>query len=341
MIREYVNITAGAVAVAVCLAFCPISVWAEEYAADSFEKHLIDAFGNNVFTVNAYTRNTAGTTRPADEKGTGNWCQRIGTAYLYDTSGHLVTFHSITNDAKKIHVHSRNGEKFSARVLKGRLPAKITVIAIDSRGIDAIPSKLPFYDVRPGMDVAFLSLMDAEFTVVHGKVKDTIAPDGTIIVDVEGEPGTSGTPVFDTESNLIGFLAYQITPDAKPHASDDPAEECSYVVIPAESAYIIAHSIVNCLDGDCGWLGIASSVNNGSHDGEGIVIKQVFNGSPADKIGLKVNDRIVEFNGKPITSPVHLIEEISSTSAGEKVSVKFNRAGKILSESVILSRYPR
>ncbi len=327
--------------VTVLLVFSPIYSWAENYSADSFEKHLIDTFGNNVFTVSAYTRNVTDQNQTAVDNGNDNWCRRIGTAYLFDGNGHLVTFHSVVDDAVKIHVHSRNRKKLSARVLEGHLPAKITVIAVGRKNIAKIPHKLPFRDVRPGMDVAFLSMVNSELSVVHGNVKDIIIPDGTIIIDVAGDPGTSGTPVFDRESNLVGFLAYQISPESQTPEPKNSTKEYSYVVIPAESACIIAHSIVNCIDGNCGWLGIASSVNDTYKNSEGIIIKHVIDGSPADKIGLMVDDCIFEFNGKPIDSPVHLIEEISSTSAGETVSVKFKRAGRIISEWVTLSKYPR
>ena len=61
----------------------------------------------------------------------------------------------------------------------------------------------------------------------------------------------TGAPVFDKNGHLLGFLAYQIEKsdnEANETPQDNTVSEIeSYVVIPAESARVIAQSIINRL----------------------------------------------------------------------------------------------
>ena len=54
----------------------------------------------------------------------------------------------------------------------------------------------------------------------------------------------------------------------------------------------------------------------------GILVQQVYPNSPAAKYGLKVNDLILEINGKPIISAGAFIGELAAKKIGETVNLK-------------------
>lgn len=63
-------------------------------------------------------------------------------------------------------------------------------------------------------------------------------------------------------------------------------------------------------------------------------------GSPAEKMGLKEGDIILEFNGSKITQNNTLASLINRQRAGEKVTLKVLREGKTLELSGILESRP-
>ena len=54
----------------------------------------------------------------------------------------------------------------------------------------------------------------------------------------------------------------------------------------------------------------------------GILVQQIYPNSPAAKYGLKVNDLILEINGKRVTSAGSFIGEIAAKKIGETVNLK-------------------
>lgn len=66
-------------------------------------------------------------------------------------------------------------------------------------------------------------------------------------------------------------------------------------------------------------------------EGKGVAIASVIPGSVADTIGLKANDIVLEFAGKPLSDdPQDLIDRVNAVKAGEKVDLVVLRKGKRL-----------
>jgi len=325
----------------------PLKVSADTLTVDeSFAREIIERYGSSVFAVNAYTKfQKDDNTKKEKNDKSHRWCQNVGTAFLLDNSGHLITFNCVIKDAEEIRVISSSGEKITADVLGHEDRGKINVLKIDHIHVVSIPEVALCGDMSFGEKVILLGVKERVLTAVSGSISNIRPSDGTVVVTVSGDPGTTGTPVFDKNKHLLGFLAYKIEKDnnGKDRTSkDDTVSETEfYVVIPAESARVIARSIINRAEGKCGWLGISSSINNIDNSGKnGIVIQRVMEDSPAEKCGLKINDYLFEFNSISILSPVHLIEAITATRAGDTVSIKVRRGNKILSSKVTLSVQP-
>ena len=58
-----------------------------------------------------------------------------------------------------------------------------------------------------------------------------------------------------------------------------------------------------------------------------VTIAKITPNSPADKIGLKVNDELIKINGQPLTEAEKL-PVITKQSSGKKVRVEYRRGGK-------------
>lgn len=72
-------------------------------------------------------------------------------------------------------------------------------------------------------------------------------------------------------------------------------------------------------------------------DSDDARIYHVIPNSPAGKAGLLPGDLITSFNGKPVGTFQELLEMMKQASAGDKVTIKFERAGSPMSVDVALS----
>jgi len=73
---------------------------------------------------------------------------------------------------------------------------------------------------------------------------------------------------------------------------------------------------------------------------EGALVTSVISGSPAEKAGLKPNDVIVEFAGKPTTDPRSLQLMVAQSEIGQRVPLTVFRKGKKQTMEVVLAEMP-
>ncbi|MFQ5998576.1 MAG: site-2 protease family protein [Candidatus Bathyarchaeia archaeon] len=73
-------------------------------------------------------------------------------------------------------------------------------------------------------------------------------------------------------------------------------------------------------------------------DGFGVV--GLVEGYPAQKVGLRQGDIILEVNGAPISTRASLLEEVGSLKPGSEVSVKIWRSGHVLDYSIMAVASP-
>jgi len=74
-----------------------------------------------------------------------------------------------------------------------------------------------------------------------------------------------------------------------------------------------------------GYLGI--SLTDRQDGGAGAVIGEVQADSPADKAGLKVNDIVLQINGKAISGQGALIAIVRDSAPGDVIKIKVERNG--------------
>lgn len=86
-----------------------------------------------------------------------------------------------------------------------------------------------------------------------------------------------------------------------------------------------------------GWLGIAMDTTG---TGAGVHIGHVIRGSPADKVGVRENDRLLKVEGSVIASAGEVIHRVALHSEGDPVSLTLSRGGKEQTLTVTLAAFP-
>ena len=288
-----------------------------------------EKFGSSVFTVHAYPK------MPSLKTGENGTKKRrnVGTAFPLDNQGYLLTLNCVLKEAEKIMIQGNRGIKFDAVQVGCDETGRIAVLKAGIQTLFSMPPIRPMNSMKPGSKVVFLGIPPGKnLSTMTGVVQSVHESDGTILVTVSGEPGTSGTPVFDETGQIVGILAYHLGEKENP-APGRPSLKHTYVVFSMEYVSLVARSIIHNAEARGGWLGVSVAVNGG-------FIQNVVKASPADKCGIKPGDTIVEINGSPVSSPDSLVGVMSSTRSGETVRLKILRSGEPLFFTVKLSEHP-
>lgn len=147
----------------------------------------------------------------------------IGTGFVWDTKGHIITNFHVINNANNASVILKNkyGEDKEYKIkVTGADPDKdIAVIKInvqDSDNLELIPIKLGSNkDIKIGQNVFAIGNpfgQDFSFSmgIISGLHRKTTAPSGRKIpemiqTDTSINPGNSGGPLIDTDGKLVGM----------------------------------------------------------------------------------------------------------------------------------------
>lgn len=84
------------------------------------------------------------------------------------------------------------------------------------------------------------------------------------------------------------------------------------------------------------WLGV--TMDNGAD--VGVRVEHVVKGSPAEKGGVRVGDRIVALDGARVTTPAEVTRTVQRHKVGETVALGLERGGTARTASVVLGSRP-
>ncbi len=266
----------------------------------------------------------------------------MGTGFIFDKSGYIVTNYHVIKNAKKISVRLLDEREFTGD--------EIEIIGTDDRTDIAVikiknVSDMPYIefgnsdDIEVGdwvMAVGNPFGFDGTVTVgvISAKNRSNIALSGGpmyqdfIQTDASINPGNSGGPLVDLNGNVIAVNSAIASPSG--------GNVGIGFAIPSN----IVVSVINQLKDkgvvSRGYLGIVpqeltsdlkSKFGMGKQD-TGILVAQVEANTPADKAGLKEGDVIIEFNGKKIENVNKFRLIVAETEAGKKVEIAILRDGK-------------
>jgi len=151
---------------------------------------------------------------------------------------------------------------------------------------------------------------------------------GLIQTDAAINPGNSGGPLINIHHEVIGINTMILTPSQGSVGIG--------FAIPINKAKTLLQSLKKYGEIRQPWVGIwmqelTPELSEKFGVEEGVLISGVVEGSPAEKAGIQPGDIVQEVNGKSVSSPLELREEILKRKIGEKISLTLIRkGGKIL-----------
>ena len=260
-----------------------------------------------------------------------------GSGFIVDAKGHILTNNHVVRDASDITVTLNDRRSFKAKIVGADPETDVAVIKIEGENLPvlrlgdsgrvrigdwAIAIGNPLGMLRGSVTVGIISAQGRSDLNIYGgtpQYQDFIQTDASINF------GNSGGPLCNIRGEAIGINT-AINPSGQGIGFAIPINLAKHV-----SDQLIAHGSVKRA-----MLGvflaeltpeIAEGFGLGRTD-QGVIIRDVQEGSPAARAGLKRNDVVVEFDGQPVTELQKFRIRVADTPVGRSVPVTVLRDGK-------------
>jgi S1-C subfamily serine protease len=278
--------------------------------------------------------------------------QGTGSGFIWDKEGRIVTNYHVISDASRIQVSMSDQSVYKA-VLVGAEPDKdlaVLQVSAPSHLLRPIPvgeaknllvGQKVFAIGNPfGLDQTItsgiISALGREITSFNGR---TIQ--GVIQTDAAINPGNSGGPLLDSAGRLIGVNTAIYSPSG--------AYAGIGFAVPVEEINRVVPALIR--DGRLIKPGIGATLVDERITRkigiEGILIRDVEKGSPAELIGLRptrqyrgeiiLGDIITEINGSAVASYDSIRSVLDSFKVGDQVEITIVREGQIVKEILELT----
>jgi S1-C subfamily serine protease len=154
---------------------------------------------------------------------------------------------------------------------------------------------------------------------------------GLIHVQVPLHPGENGALLADRKGEWLGLIRGGLV---LPGLKDD---NTLGFAIPAVDAVWVGEQLRAHRKVDRAFLGVKLSNDSAKPGPE---VAEVIAGSPAEKAGLHVGDRVARIDGRSIRKPEDLNDRLDRTSAGTEVVLEYSRGGVIARATIPTARRP-
>ena len=262
----------------------------------------------------------------------------LGTGFIVDKAGYILTNHHVVDKADKIMVRLDDKSEYQAKLIGSDNETDLAVIKIEV-GRDLPVAKMGNSDAVKVGDwvLAIGSPFSLDHTVTAGiisaKGRENIGGAGSsfqsfLQTDAAINPGNSGGPLVSMAGEVIGINTAII--------SENRQYAGLGFSLPSNTAVKVYNQLVQGGKVTRGSIGITY---NGEQDpallralglkpGAGIVVQDVIAGGPAAKAGIHAGDVITEIEGTKIPSGAVLLDVVANTPVGRTVTVKVNRDGR-------------
>ncbi len=257
----------------------------------------------------------------------------LGTAFVYDENGFLLTNNHVIEDAVDLSVTFFDGESLPARVVGRDKHTDIAVISIDKKGLPVVPlgdsdaMSVGDWVVAIGNPFGLSHTVSVGILSARGRTTEDVPdldPAGYfdfLQTDASINPGNSGGPLLDVRGQVVGINT-AIRANANGIGFAIPINMVKQLLpMLIRDGKITRSALGVGVDA----VGPTQATLLHRPDRKGAWIKYVMPGSPAERAGLAANDVIVAFEGEPIDSPNELRWLASIAGVGRPITLRVAR----------------
>jgi S1-C subfamily serine protease len=294
--------------------------------------------------------------------------QALGSGFVIDKSGHLVTNFHVVRGAEQIEVSFSNRDSVEARLVGSDPSTDLAVLKVDVDARALTPLRLGNSDtVKVGDSVVAIgNPLGLERSVTAGIVSALHRPltapndftiDDVIQTDASINSGNSGGPLIAATGRVIGVNTAIATGSTGARGNIGIG-----FAVPINTVRDVASQLIDRGRVEHPFLGVGAQPIDSDFARRfnlpverGLLVVRIFEGSGADRAGVRAGtdevvvagesyrlggDIIVEVDGKPVRSPEELREAISAKKPGDEVTIEAYRGDERRSFEVTLGRQP-
>jgi len=278
----------------------------------------------------------------------------IGSGFIYNKDGYIMTNHHVIENANEVKVILANGETIAAKVIGSDQYADIAILQIDKKHITAV-AKIGSSEKTKVGDTVFTigSPMNSEYAgtvtrgILSGKnrmVEVSVSSSqadwimNVMQTDAAINPGNSGGPLCNVSGYVIGINSLKIV--------QNEIEGIGFA-IPIEDALEYANKIVNGIEIKRAYLGISmgdlstsyytllqNRINIDSSITSGVIVFE--SSGPSLKAGIQKGDVIVQIGNDKVDNVARLRYYLYKHNPNEEVKVKVIRGTEEKTFNVVL-----
>lgn len=298
--------------------------------------------------------------------------QGVGSGFVWDREGHIVTNNHVVDGAEMINVTFSDGTSLQGKVIGTDKNSDLAVVKVDKGIVDLQPIELadstklkvgslvmaignPF-GLEGSFSVGVVSALGRSLTVEGGLLTGSFSIPDIIQTDAPINPGNSGGVLVNTKGQVVGV----------PTAIESPVRANAGVGFAVPSALV--QKVVPALIQDGKYYYTYLGLSGGTLTSDmaramdlketqrGILVNTINPNTPADKAGLKGStketkvqgqtvkvggDVIIRIDGKDLRKFEDLVSYLaSSTVVGQKVTLDIIRDGMEKQVEAILEARP-
>ncbi|HMI97609.1 MAG TPA: Do family serine endopeptidase [Micropepsaceae bacterium] len=260
--------------------------------------------------------------------------QAMGSGFIIDPSGFIVTNNHVIEEGKKISVKLPSGREYQAHLIGADKDTDVALIKVD--GVTDMPIVALGDDRRLRVGdwvVAVGNPFGLGGTVTAGIVSSIGRDIGNgpytdyIQIDAPINQGNSGGPTFDLSGRVVGMNTAIFSPSGGSVGIG--------FAIPASIVKTIVDQLKDHGNVSRGWLGVQiqsltpdMAASLGAGNAKGAIVASVVDDSPAAKAGFKQGDVVVSLNGTDIDDSRDLTRKVAGLRAGQKADFSILREGQ-------------
>ena len=272
--------------------------------------------------------------------------EAMGSGFIIDSSGYIVTNNHVIEDGKKITVKmpGTNGKEFQAHLIGTDKDTDIALLKVD--GVSDLPT-VAFGDdhhLRVGdWVVAVGNPFGLGGTVTAGIVSSIGRDIGSgpytdyLQIDAPINQGNSGGPTFDLSGRVVGMNTAIFSPSGGSVGIG--------FAIPASTVKSVVDQLREHGNVARGWLGVQiqsltpdMAASLGVKSAKGAIVASVVDDSPASKAGFKQGDVVLSLNGSDVDDNKDLTRKVASLRVGDQAKFGILRDGKPYTLTALIAK---
>jgi serine protease DegQ len=271
----------------------------------------------------------------------------LGSGVIVASEGYVLTNHHVVAGADDIQLVLADGRRIGARVRGTDPETDLAVLKAEASGLPAITlgdlAQVQVGDAVLAIGNPFGFGNTVTFGIVSAlgrtqlginRYEDFIQTDAAI------NPGNSGGALVDAAGRLIGI-------NSTIYSRSGGSMGIGFA-IPVSLARDVLEQIIEKGEVTRGWFGVEPQDVDADvaralalERAEGVLIRGLQRGGPADKAGLRVRDVVVDVEGRPTLNTTALLSRIAQLPPGTVAKVSIVRDGRPMTVDVTVGRRPR